>query len=412
MTHTKFHSPEDIQDSVESLYQTHGSNRPIVYWILMAVTAVAAICIPVVKVDMSVGAPGQVRPAIERLSVYPAVEGFIKELHVLDNQAVKKGDRLLVIDSTALDARVTQNGRQREENEGALGDLSLLLNSMGLLASGQSDDAVARFRAVNDEDFARELPKKLRTAQYVRQHALFLSDLQRLLLQRSKAMQDMARNKALHDRGLISDYDFEQQSYAAQSTEREFDLSILQTLGRWQAEKIEHELKKIDLDSETKQLEQQRGLYTLRAPVDGTALGFSGLHTGLFIPSGQRIGEISPVGGLQADVYISPRDVGFIQAGQRVNIQVDAFPYTEWGTLKGHVRDISQDFVQLGQQLAFKAVIDLDSMQLRSASGVAVDLRRGMTINARFLLKKRTLFNLLYSKISESLDPSAKPVAE
>jgi HlyD family secretion protein len=76
------------------------------------------------------------------------------------------------------------------------------------------------------------------------------------------------------------------------------------------------------------------------------------------------------------------------------------------------VRDVSQDFVQSGQQIAFKAVIDLDSMQLRSASGVAVDLRRGMTINARFILKKRTLFNLLYSKMSESLDPGAKPVAD
>ena len=91
---------------------------------------------------------------------------------------------------------------------------------------------------------------------------------------------------------------------------------------------------------------------------------------------------------------------------------MDAFPYSEWGTLKGHVRDVSQDFVQLGQQVAFKAVVDLDSTQLRSASGAAVDLRRGMTINARFILKKRTLFNLLYSKMSESLDPSAKPVVE
>jgi len=378
----------------------------------MAVTAVAIICLPLVKIDMSVGASGQVRPAIERLSVYPAIDGFIKELHVTDNCAVHKDDILLVLDSTALDARRTQNLRQREENTNAIEDISLLLNGMSLSSAGQGEDVGVRFRLLSDGDFAKELPKKLRTAQYIRQHALFLSDLQRLLLQRSKAVQEMSRNKALHDKGLISDYDFDQQHYTQEAADRELDLTIQQKSGTWQAENIDHGLKKIDLDSEAKQLEQQRSLYTLRAPVDGTALGFAGLHTGLYIPSGQRIGEISPGGGLQADIYISPRDVGFIQAGQRVNIQVDAFPYTEWGTIKGQVRDVSQDFVQSGQQIAFKAVIDLDSMQLRSASGVAVDLRRGMTINARFILKKRTLFNLLYSKMSESLDPGAKPVAD
>ena len=280
----------------------------------MAVTAAAAICLPVVKIDMSVGAPGQLRPAIERLSVYPAIDGFIKELHITDNQAVNIGDKLLVIDSTALDARITQNGRQREENDSALDDLTLLLNSIGLLSSGQSDDAAARLRAVSDADFARDLPKKLKTAQYVRQHALFLTDLQRQLLQRDKTMQELARNKALHDKGLISDSDFDQQSFAKHTADGEFDLSVMQTLGRWQAEKIDHELKKIDLESEAKQLAQQEGLYTVRAPIDGTAIGFAGLHTGLYIPSGQRIGEISPGSGLQADVFISSRDVGFVQA--------------------------------------------------------------------------------------------------
>ena len=33
--------------------------------------------------------------------------------------------------------------------------------------------------------------------------------------------------------------------------------------------------------------------------------------------------------------YVSPRDVGQIQPGQEVRMQVDAFHYTEWGMLRG-----------------------------------------------------------------------------
>jgi membrane fusion protein, peptide pheromone/bacteriocin exporter len=405
----RFHSPEDVQDSIESLHHVHGGDRSVIYWILLLVTAAAALCLPLVKVDMSLGAPGQVRPAIERLPVYPAVTGNIKELFVTDNQAVQKGDVLLSIDSTALDARLVQNRSQQEENDRALGDVTLLLASQAFSPESAGDNVRDCYTRLNSRNFTLELPKQLRTAQYVRQHALFLSDYQRLMLQRSKTLQDLARGNALHEKDVISELEYDQQRYAAEAVERELDLAVQQALARWQADKLERELKRVELESEAKQLQQQKELYTLRAPVDGIALGFVGLHSGVFIPSGQRLGEISPGGNLQADVYISPRDVGFVRTGQPVNIQVDAFPYTEWGMIKGRVRDISQDFVQVGQQLAFKAVIDLDSTQLRSAAGVVVDLRLGMTLNARFVLKKRTLFNLLYGKLSDSLDPRAKP---
>jgi HlyD family secretion protein len=261
-------------------------------------------------------------------------------------------------------------------------------------------------------DFARDLPRRLGTAQYLRQHALLLSEIRRLLSQRIKVRQDLVRAENLHQRGLIAESAFDEQRFTLEAVERELDLSLQQTLNRWQSDRIERGLKRIDLTSETKQLREQRELHVVRAPVDGTAIGFLGLHAGLFLPAEQRLGEISPGGGLQADVYIAPRDIGFVRTGQPVSIQVDAFPYTEWGMIKGHVRDISQDFVQVGQQLAFRAVVDLEGTSLTSASGMTVELRRGMTVNARFVLEERTLFNVLYGKLSESLDPRAKGAAE
>lgn len=397
-------------DSIESLQGVHGDNKPVIYWILLLVTAAAVGSLPLIKVDSSVGAPGQVRPAIERLAVYPAVGGRIESLSVRDNQPVRKGDVLLVIDAAAIDARLTQNAHQAEENDSALGDLDTLLARVKI--SPESAALDGRFGFLTGTEFLVALPRALRTAQGLRQHALLLSDAQRLLLQRDKALHDLSRSEALHAKGLITDADLDQQQFAKNSIERELDLLLQQTLSRWQSEKIDRELKQTDLRSEAKQLKEQKSLYTLKAPVDGTAMGFNGLNPGLFLPADQIIGEISPGGALQADVYISPRDIGFVAPGQHVNVQVDAFPYSEWGMVGGRVRDLSQDFVQVGQQLAFKAVIDLDRTCLKSAAGAVVELRRGMTVNARFILRKRTLFSILYGKLSDTLDPRNKAAAQ
>lgn len=405
-----FHNPEDIQDSVESLQRVHGRDRLWVYWMFLLVTGAAAVSLPLVKVDLSVGGQGQVRPAIERISVFPAVDGYIKQIHVVDNQAVKKGELLLEIDSPVVDARTIQNQRQREENQDALRDLAVLLQN-ATVARVRTNMGLGGGNTTPPPESASRpglLAEQLTTPNYLRQYALFTSQLQRTLLQRAKLVEEGARSQTLHERGLVSDQEFTQQQYGQASAEREIDFLIEQTLSHWQADKIERELRQIDLESEARQLAKQKELYSLRAPMDGSALGFAGLHTDVFVPIGQRLGEISPTDNLQADVYISPRDIGFVHAEQPVTVQVDAFPYTEWGTIKGQVRSISQDFIQIGQQLAFKAVIDLESTRLRSSAGVVVDLRRGMTVNARFIVKQRSLFNLLFGKMSEALDPTAK----
>lgn len=404
MSDTRFHSPDDVKDSIESLTGAHGNSRPVMYWFLLLITTVSIVALPLTKVDMSVGAPGQIRPAVERLPVYPAVAGRISRLLVTDNQMVEAGDALLIIASPALAARIERNDTELAMNRQALADLQQLLQvahwdphrggSSGLAPSPLPEPT-------ND--------LVLSTAQYIRQHALLRSDLDRLSLQQSQAAHELQRAQTLHRQHLITDQELEQQDFAYHSLEGEIRLTVQTRLSQWQSDLVERELRQSALASEREQLREQVALHTVRAPITGTAIGFTGLHPGLFLPAETRIGEISPSGNLQADVYLSPRDIGFITVGQPVHLQVDAFPYTEWGTLSGEVRSVSQDFVQVGQQLVFKSVIDLASTTLSSATGAEVRLRRGMTVQARFVLQQRTLFDVLFGKMSDSLDPRSSP---
>jgi multidrug efflux pump subunit AcrA (membrane-fusion protein) len=405
MAKARLHSPNDARDSIESLIGAHGPQRPVMYWMLLILGISSIASLPLVTVDMSVGAPGQIRPALERLPVYAAIGGRIEQLLVVENQRVEEGETMLVIESTALDTRISQNRVERDENSRALVDLESLLapGAWASLLGDFSSDSLAP-----QTDLIQSLATgtgPIVSPRYFRQHNLLQSDLRRLLSQRTKAESQNRRAESLHHRGLISDEDFEERNFAIQTANQEISLVIQQALSGWQSDRMERELKKAALGSESAQLQQQRELHQVRAPIAGVTLGFNGLQPGLYLPADQRLGEISPHGPLLADVYISPRDVGFIRPDQIVKLQVDAFPYTEWGMLVGRVHSISSDVIVVGQQHLFKAVVDLDEAKLRSSSGTEVSIRRGMTVQARFVLQQRTLFSMLFGKMSESLDP-------
>ncbi|MFP4282010.1 MAG: HlyD family secretion protein [Opitutales bacterium] len=410
---TQYHSPEEMRDSIETLFGAHGRGRPVIYWALLVVVLSFIVSLPLVKVDTSVGAPGQVRPDVERLAVYPAASGRIRHLHVRDNQFVREGDLLLEIDATALEARLDRNMFETRDNELALADLGSLLEAgswarvlEAFVASGDSLREAPASAVVELPTFPRP---PLRHPAYLRQQAVLISDLEGLQLRLDEALRGLFRMRSLHLKDLISDQKFEQQAFAAQAVLRETELALQRTLSQWQSDRAERQLRASFLQAEGEQLREEAARYRVVAPVDGTAIGFAGLHQGLFLPLDQPIGEISPVGRLQADVYLRPGDVGFVRPDQPVSLQVEAFPYTEWGTIQGHVRSLSEDVVQIGQQLVFRAVVDLETTELSSSGGASVQIRRGMTVQARFILQKRSLFDLLFGKMSESLDPRAGP---
>lgn len=402
-TPSRFFSTADIRDSIESLERTHGKERPFIYWMFLGTLVCALGSIFVIKVDVSVGGVGQIRPETDRFQVFPVLGGVVSDVHVSENQRVKQGEVLLRFESATLDARMAQNSSQDEENTRALHDLNLLL------ARDEAFDSSGIFDLDDNyflsDRFVVNASSQLKSPQYMREHASFSGECQRLLSQIQKEQLDYRRTNALWEMKVVSDQDNDDMVHRVNVAKKQLQMFMLQTLGRWQAEKVERELKQVNLATERAQLLEEKERYAVVAPIDGVAIGFKGIHIGVFLPQGQVIGELSPDARLQAEVYVSPRDVGFVQENQNAKVLVDAFPHTEWGILEGRVRQITQDFVQVGQNIAFRALVDLENTTLTAPSGLSVDVRRGMTVSARFLVRRTTLFRLLYSKMSDSFDP-------
>jgi HlyD family secretion protein len=59
----------------------------------------------------------------------------------------------------------------------------------------------------------------------------------------------------------------------------------------------------------------------------GTLEQFSGIYKGNSISAGQTLGMVSPNSMLYAEVYVSPRNIGYLHEDMPVNVQVESFNY-------------------------------------------------------------------------------------
>lgn len=91
---------------------------------------------------------------------------------------------------------------------------------------------------------------------------------------------------------------------------------------------------------------QRVQLQTLRAPIDGTIQQLS-VHTlGCVVTPAQTALVVVPDHpGLIVEAQVENRDVGFVHAGQKAEIKVEAFTYTRYGLVHGEVISVSRDAV-------------------------------------------------------------------
>jgi HlyD family secretion protein len=92
----------------------------------------------------------------------------------------------------------------------------------------------------------------------------------------------------------------------------------------------------------------------------------------------------------------------------KVNVLVEAFDYNQWGKLNGLVSDISSDFVLLNETPFFKVKCCIDRPFLTLKNGKKGFLKKGMTVQTRFLVNRRSLFQLIYEKMDDWANPLNK----
>ena len=379
------HVPATLSaDTVEGLAAEQGPEQPWVYRLLLLGVVGGMASLPFVPVDLAVRAPGIVRPAIERVELRPATAGLVEQVLARDNDRVRAGQPLLVLSSEDVDERLVRNHALREEHAARIADLE-----QAALAEETRPPAVWR------------------TAALAREWSAYITQRKSNELAETKAAAEHERTAVLERKGIATRQDLENARFAWERAQAETRLMQTQAQARWQERLQEESTSLAALESEAERLEMEQARFTVHAPAGGVLIGFAGWSAGGYVSAGQLLGSVSPDEALLVETQVSSRDAGLIHVGQKVRLQVDAYAYTWWGTLEGEVIDVGGDVVvsEHAAPPGFKVTIRPGTTHLRQANGARAELRKGLTVSARFLVARRSLLQFLYDESCFWLNP-------
>lgn len=390
--------------------------------LLALVTALASL--PFIKVDVSANGTGLVRPVAEKNELHSLVSGAIEEVLVTEGQHVDKGQLLIRLQEDLSNNKLSQTAFELHQREQYIQDLDLLTKHMGGAdrmqgdGGGGGDDHAGRTEQIGRADRMRGgsrgggeergsvLP--LQSPLYQQQYSRFRHALaeQQTTLDRAKA--DYEMNKLLFDEKVISKKEFLDKKYDYDKAAADYKTIGEQQYSNWEDDLSRYRVESGRLSTDSRQFEKEKEWNLIRAPISGTLQQFNGKYPGGTLQQGEMVGVISPDASLVAECYLSPRDIGYIKTGMPVKFQVDAFNYNDWGLLDGKVISVANDFTLSGSQPVFKVKCAFQSTTLQLRNGVKGQLKKGMSLNARFMLARRSLFQLLFDKADDWINPELK----
>ncbi len=378
---TQLFPPEIIKCSSENYFHEQNTTGRIIYISALLCLILACFLLPLINVQVTTQSDGIVRSGNEDNPVVPVVSGEVKSCRMAENQPVEKDDTLLVISSDKIiqDIRLL-TFRQNEENQ--------MLSDLTLLISGESNG--------------------LSTPLYKQDFASFCVRLEEQKTQLLQAESEYLLAEKLYNKGITPKHDFEKIASQFQVEKNKYTSVRAEQLTVWQEKQKETIRNLEEFAARMEQLKKEKEQYCLKAPIAGTITGYSGIREGNFIFPNQQVARIAPDDDLLVECFVAPNDIGLIEQGMKATFQFHAFNYNLWGVATGKVNEVSSNIFNVNNRPFFRVRCQLDQRFLKLKNGYQGNLKKGMTLTGRFQVAERSLFQLLYDKADNWLNPKRK----
>ena len=378
---------EIVENTAEFHFHTHRSATTVIYQVMLLVLFSVLLGMFFIKVDVNVKSTGLFRPVSERNDIKSLVSGRIDSVLVTENTHVKSGQILFTLKRESLEGKNDMTSLQRNDIRAQLNDLE------ALISAAKSNSWPQRIN--------------LQSGLYGQQYSYFMQRMEEARSRYRVAQRNFDRYLYLFQRRAISSLEYEDAKLKVDNIHNELSLIGEDQGSKWQTEFNSLKIQQRELNSQSRQYAEEKEFYTLRATVAGSVQQLKGIQPGTLVAANELLGEISPDSGIIAETYVLPRDIGLLKIGTGVKFQVDAYNYNQWGMLQGKVISISNDiFMENGKQPYFKVRCSLNQKQLVLKNGYVGKIRKGMTMQARFFVTRRTLFQLLYDQADDWLNPN------
>lgn len=457
----------DLEEKTVSLPAIAPWTKRLTQFIVVGVVAGAGWAI-VARVDVVVNASGKLEPMSQAQVIQSRVGGIVTAVMVQEGELVKQGQVLMQLDKTTLynqlealmaqreqlveETAVLRLARQGVPPEAAPAPvqvspevLNRVQNRFLLLAQMTGDPSVLspqqqqRFALFEQQLRDRQSINELESAGLQAQIAASETQLSQTDYQLGVEQELLTKLRPLLEEGAISRTDYlrraidvnalESQFTQRQLQRRQLEVNQLQAqvAGRNLVVEAQQEsmrqLAALDSDLDATIKDNQRQLMQitaqlnqlqndlkkqeLRAPVDGVVFNLGPKLPGIVTQAGQTLLQVVPNESLIVRTQVANADIANIRVGMPAEVRLDAYPFTEFGSIKGVVAKVGSETVTDGNPSApktgFPVEIQLDQQVLEQRSQ-RFTLRPGMTAVALIKIRQRAPITYVTEELVRAID--------
>lgn len=320
------------------------------------------------KTDQIVIANGELQPTSRIRSIKLPISGVVKEVYVKEGNLVKKDEKLLKID----------DGLNIEKKQNLINKISLKEEELKLKKSELENSILILKNEVNEINSILFIEKD-----------------------------NLEKFSSVYDEGAISKIDYDKQKIKVLNYLN--DLNNKEILIKVKTSELSQEIKFIqdNLFNYKTQLEEIQEIlkYSLiKSPITGYVYEIKAKDEGFVIDSNQDILKIVPEENLEALIFINSKDIGFVIAGQEVELSIDSYPASDFGGVDGVISLISANSRKIDNRdsnLFYEAKVKLNNQLLELKSGKNLLLKPGMSLTANIKLRRLSYLQLLFSIFSD-----------
>ncbi len=421
---------EDIFPHINKWVKIGGVILPSSGIIIIALAAI--IPYPVV-----VKTSANVRPVGELRIVEAATSGVINDIFVRENQTVSKGEKIAAVENNPLQVKKKQILLKIEQNKLQLTQIYAQLKALQTQINAEKNGingAIASAQA--------ELSRSQR--EYQDKQLVAQAQVQEAFAELELAREEVQRYQKLKETGAISPLQLAQKQQALKTAQAKLNrvrvelnpsnanVTIAQeniaqqqargqsTIAALEKEYQSLQQQRIELENninshlqELQQIETDLQKTIIRTTQAGTILKLELRNPGQVVTVGSAIAQITPNNpSLVVKARVSPQEIGKVQLCHatevakcqvgKVKMRVSAYPYPDYGTLKGAVSAITADAIvpannSSSAQPYYEVTIKPEKSYLQKGKQ-QYPLKPGMEVKAEILAKKETLMTFILRK--------------
>lgn len=351
-----------------------------VYLVLILTLVVILASLPLIYMDVSINAAGIVRPYPDRCIVQSLIGGRIDAIMTSEGQRVKKGDLLVKLNDSMIVHKKKTIHSEIRRHHGWLNDLDLLISHSGDIKKRQKQLATTIYR------------------QQSRQYLLQWSEW-REQLKKIKTELDMCQH--LFREHIIADKELFDKKIEYSRTVAQFRTFQTNQISQWMELREKYLLSMEQLIIQRQQNEEDEKLCYILSPLSGTVQYIQDKYPGGVVSPGDNICSISPVTELVVECWITTRNIAWLKEGNKCHFRMDAFDHHYFGQLSGKILSIDDDFTLINNMPMFKIRCAFTGSFLRLKNGFTGKPGKGMSVQLRFIIARRNLWQLIFDQVDD-----------